>query len=196
MSPRVRKSSFLGEAFLGLLTSLVAAAVAATLSFVMPTSVVARLVVAGLGLAIVVRVIARSDDKTGRVATLVVWMGIAAAAWYPGIDLPAYVATHVVMAWLVRSLFSRTRMLEAGLDLGLTLLALSFAIFALVRTESVLLAVWCFFLLQALHVSVPALAARITSPRNAEPIADDPNGRFTAAFRAADEALHRIAGRD
>jgi hypothetical protein len=194
MSGRSRKPTFLGEAVFGLVISLTAAAVALTLSFVMPAAFVTRLVIAGLGLAVVVRAIARSDERTGRIVTLVVWIAAAAAVWFSGVGLPIFVVVHVTLVWLVRSLFSYSRFVDAGVDLGLTLLAVSFAIFAAVRTESVFLAAWCFLLIQALHVAIPGLVSSWTAPREKDIPVGDSNRGFADAFKAADEALHRIAG--
>lgn len=195
MNTRTRSSSFIGEVAFGFVVSAVAAAVAVALAFVLPGATVARLVVAGLGLTIVLRSIARSDEKTGRIVTVAAWLAAAAGVWFAGAALPTYVIVHVAMVWLLRSLFSYSRLIEAGLDFGLTVLALSFALFAAVRTDSVFLAVWCFVLLQSLHVSLPGFAARLTRAREPDVPAGDPNLGFAEALRAADEALHRIAGR-
>jgi hypothetical protein len=194
MSARTRRTSFLGEVAFGFVVSLIAAAVALTLTYVMPAAFVARLVVAGLGLTVVVRAIARSDERTGRIICLVVWAVAAAAVWLSNVGLPIFVVVHVTLAWLVRSLFSYSRIVEAGVDFGLTLLALSFAVFAAVRTDSVFLAAWSFLLVQALHVSIPGLVSRWSDPKEKELSPGDPNRGFADAFKAADEALHRIAG--
>jgi len=195
MTARRKKQSFLGEIAFGFVVSLIAAAVALTLSYVMPAGFVARLTIAGLGLAVVIRSISRSDERTGRIVTLAVWTLAAAAVWLAGAALPVFVAVHVTLAWLVRSLYGYSRIAEAGLDFGLTLLALSFAVFAAVRTDSVFLAAWSFLLVQALHVSIPGLVARWSEPKQEEIPFGDPNRGFADAFKAADEALHRIAGR-
>jgi hypothetical protein len=194
MTARTRMPTFLGEAAFGFVMSLVAAAVASALSFVMPAAFVARLIVAALGLALVLRTMAGSAEKTGRIVTLAVWLAVAAGIWVTGVALPAYIAVHVTLAWLVRSLFLRSRLIEAGFDLGFTALALCFAVFAAVRTESVFLATWSFLLIQALQVSIPGLALRMTTPAERETRVSDPNRGFMDAFKAADEALHRIAG--
>ena len=194
MTGHARKAGFMGEVVFGLGLSLVTAAVAVTLSFVMPAELVARLIIAALGLTVVLRAMARSDERTGRVVAVAVWAAVTAGAWFAGIGLPAFLIVQATMVWLARSLFCYSRLVEAAFDLALTLLAVSFAVFAAVRTESVFLASWCFLLVQAFHVSVPALAARCTEPGERELPVGDPNRGFADAFRAADEALHRIAG--
>ena len=195
MKTRTRNAGFLTEAVFGFVVSLIAAAVALTLSFLFPAAFIARLVVAGTGLAIVIRSIARSDEKTGRILTLVVWLVATAAVWLTGVGLATFIIVQLTLSWLVRSLFFYSRFIEVGLDLGLTLLATSFAVFAAVRTESVFLAVWCFLLVQAMHVAIPGLVSRWTAPKRNEVPFGDANRGFADAFKAADEALHRIAGR-
>jgi hypothetical protein len=195
MRARNRIPTFVGEVTFGFVVSLVVAAVASTSSFVLPAAVVGRLVIAAVGLTLVVRAIARSDEKTGRVVTVTVWLVAAAGVWLVDASLPVYFAVQVMLVWLIRSLYAYSRLIEAGLDLGLTLLALSFAVFAAVRTDSVFLACWSFLLLQALHVAIPGLASRLTASAEREIPGGDPNRGFNDAFKAADEALHRIAGR-
>ena len=195
MTSRKDTPTFVGEVAFGFVTSLVVAAVALTSSYVLPAAVVGRLVIAAVGLTLVVRAIARSGEKTGRVVTIAVWLVAAAGVWLVDASLPAYFAVHVTLVWLIRSLYAYSRLIEVGLDLGLTLLALSFAVFAAARTDSIFLASWSFLLLQSLHVAIPRLALRLTAPAEREIPAGDPNRGFADAFKAADEALHRIAGR-
>jgi hypothetical protein len=58
----------------------------------------------------------------------------------------------------------------------------------------VFLAAWSFLLVQALHVSIPGFVAHWSEPKRKEMPSGDPNRGFADAFKAADEALHRIAG--
>jgi hypothetical protein len=194
MKANIRQTSFLREAVFGFLVSLVVAAAALTLSFVMPAAVLSRVVITGIGLAVVIRTIARSDETTGRIVAVAVWIAAAASVWLVGGGLSVFIVVHVALVWLIRALFCCSRLGEAGLDLGLTVLALNFAILAAVRTESVFLATWCFLLVQALHVAIPGLVSQWTATREKELPVGDPNHGFAEAFKAADEALHRIAG--
>jgi hypothetical protein len=195
MKSRAGSGSFLREAAFGFVVSVVAAVAATTLTFVLPAGMVVRALVAGIGLALVLRALSRSNEKTGRIVTISLWLAAAAAAWLSGIGLPAYLAIHVLSVWLVRSLFGCARALEAGLELALALLAASFAIFAAVRTDSVFLASWSYLLVMALGVGIPALVAKWTESTPAEIAGDDPNRGFALASKAADEALQRIAAR-
>lgn len=190
-----RRASFFGEIGFGLIVSLVTAALGLTLSLVFPAGLAARAVVAGLGLAFVLRALARSGESTGRITVAVVGVLATAAAWAFDPGFAGFVALHAGMVWLVRSLYTYTRITEAAIDLGLTALALSFAVWALVRTDSLLLAIWCFTLLQAMHVALPAITDRLLQRGDLRSAHDDPNRGFAEALSAADEALQRLAAR-
>jgi hypothetical protein len=170
--------------------SLVGGAVAASLMLVMPSGVVVRAVVAGMGLAYILYRLHRSREHTGRIVVIGAWCAIAAAAWLLAIPLPAYLAIHAGMIWLIRSLYTHSNLRAAAADLGLCALGLAFAVWAALRAESLFLAAWCFFLLQALHVAIPAW----TAERARE---DDPRVReddaFAGAHRAAERALRELA---
>ena len=195
MSARRASGSFLREAAFGFVASAIAAVLATTLAYVLPGGAIVRALIAALGLTLVLRTLAQSSERTGRIVALALWSGAAAAAWFTGLGIPATVAIHLLLAWLVRALFTRSRLIEAGLDLALAFLAASFATFAALRTGSVFLASWSFLLVQALGASVPALADAWTRPRAPAVPQDDPNRGFALALKAADEALTRIATR-
>jgi hypothetical protein len=195
MSRHRERSSFLREAGFGFVVSLIAAVAASTLALFLPAATVLRALVAAVGLVLVLRAIARSNEKTGRIVTLAVWLAAVAAIWLAGFGLPAFIATHVLLLWLVRALFTCSRPIEAGLELALTLLAASFATVAAVRTGSVFLASWTFVLVMALGAAIPALVRRWTEPKLETVPSDDPNRGFARASKAADEALQRIATR-
>lgn len=195
MSARRDSGSFLREATFGFVVSVIAAVLTTSLAFVLPTAVVVHALIAALGLTLVLRSLAQSRERIGRIVTLALWSVAAVLVWFSGLGIAATVAIHLLLAWLVRALFTRSRLLEAGLDFGLALLAASCATYAALRTGSVFLACWSFFLVQALGAGVPALAAAWTRPRAPSLPADDPNAGFALAAKAADEALTRIAAR-
>jgi hypothetical protein len=150
-----------------------------------------RLLVALLGAAYLIYLLAGSAQRTGRIATLGIWTAVAAALWITSPPLSLYVLIHVGMLWIARSLYYYSGLLPVLADLGLNLLALAFAGWALARSGSPFLALWCFFLVQALFVLIPerirGLARRSTPD---EVGADD---AFQRAHRAAEAALRRLA---
>jgi hypothetical protein len=99
------------------------------------------------------------------------------------------VLVNAGMIWLVRVLYHHTSMLSAAADLGLTSLAVVFATWAAYRSGSAWLALWCFFLLQAFFVWLPAGDRRRWAPQ----LPAEDGAAFERARRAAETALRRLA---
>jgi hypothetical protein len=147
-----------------------------------------RAVIALLGFAYTLYVIARSGERVGRITTVACWLAVASGAWLIGLPLAGYVLLHVGLVWLVRSLYYYSGLLPALADLGLSLFGAAFATWAAQRSGSAWLALWCFFLVQAFHVLIPAsLTQRGKAALDA---ADDP---FARAHRAAEAAVRRLS---
>jgi hypothetical protein len=174
----------------GLLAALIlsacGAALLAVLSPWLGLGLALRAVIALLGLAYVLHAIGRSGERVGRITTLACWLAVASAAWLVGLPLAAYVLVHLGAVWLVRSLYYYSGLLPALADLGLTLLGAAFAVWAAQRADSAWLAFWCFFLVQAFHVSIPA-----SLPSRAA--LDAPDDAFARAHRAAEAAVRRLS---
>ena len=146
-----------------------------------------RAVIAALGFAYTLYMIARSGERVGRITTVVCWIAIAGGAWLVGLPLGAYVLVHIGLLWLVRSLYHYSGLLPALADLGVALLGAAFAVWAAQRSGGgTWLALWCFFLVQAFHVFMPAT---LTGAKHAH-AADD---TFARAHRAADAAVRRLS---
>lgn len=147
----------------------------------------ARDVVALLGLAYVLYVFATSRERVGRVTTIVVWLALSAALWLGGAPFGVYVLVHVAMLSAVRALYCRSSLFAAAIDFGLGLLGVAFAAWAAARSGSAALAFWCFFLVQAFHVLVPA-SFRGASARDVRF-----ESQFERAHRNAEAALRRLS---
>jgi hypothetical protein len=168
--------------------SLAGAALLAALTPVLGAAPALRAVVALLGLAYLLYLLGRSSERTGRVTAVVLWSAAAAAAWFAEPPVGAYVLLHVGMIWLARSLYHHSSMLTALADLGLNVLAVAFAAWAASRSGSAWLALWCFFLVQAFFVLLPAI---LGSGAHAGARAEDGEA-FERAHRAAQAALRRL----
>ncbi|HVJ31097.1 MAG TPA: hypothetical protein VNA66_12370 [Gammaproteobacteria bacterium] len=175
---------------LGLVAALIlsacGAALLAALAPWLGPGVALRAVIALLGLAYVLYAIGRSGERVGRITTLVCWLVVASGAWLAGLPLVAYVLVHLGAVWLVRSLYYYSGLMPALADLGVTLLGAAFAVWAAQRADSAWLALWCFFLVQAFHVSIPASLARSSTPAA-------PDDAFARAHRAAEAAVRRLS---
>ena len=189
-----KPTTLLREIGIGLILSILAAASMTIALAFFPAAHVVRGVIAAVTFGYACLTLARSSERIGRIVTMAAWLLALGLAWWSGIGLAGFVAIHIIMLWLVRALYVYARPIEAGIDLGLTVVAIGFASWAALRTDSLLLATWSFFLIQAFHVYVPALARRCVEPKATAADWDDPNRRFADASKAADAALRRIAG--
>ena len=149
---------------------------------------VLRLVIAGLALGYVVYLLGRSGERVGRVTALVAWCAAAVALWLATPSLALYLLLHVGLIWLMRSLFFHASLLAALADLGLGGLALAAGVWAVVHSGSLLLGIWCFFLVQALFVAIPPSLAR--RPRGSGGGQED---GFERAHRVAEAAVRRLS---
>jgi hypothetical protein len=131
----------------------------------------------------------RSTERLGRVTTLSLWSVLAVVTWWVAPPLPLYLLIHVGAVWLVRSLYFYSGVIPALMDLGLNALSISAAVWAITRSGSVLLATWCFFLVQALFVAIPPAMTGKKKPE-CNTAADSEN--FERARRQADAALRQL----
>jgi hypothetical protein len=149
---------------------------------------VLRLVVTGLALGYAIYLLMRSPGRVGRVTAIAAWGAAAVLIWLAAPPLTLHLLLHVGALWLLRSLFFHSSLFSAGADLGLGLLALAAAVWAVVHTGSLLLGIWCFFLVQALFVVIPASLVR-SSAIGRQP-GEDP---FDHAHRVAEAAVRRLS---
>ena len=185
----MKRPTFIGGAIVAAVFAFLASAAIAALTPFVGFSAVIRIVIPALALAYVLYLFPRSGERTGRVTTLTLWSALAAIAWWVAPPLPAYLLVHVGAIWLVRSLYFYSGLVPALADLGLGALAVIAAAWAMRQSGSVFLATWCFFLVQALFVTIPpAVQAKLRNTRNT---AVD-NETFERARRQADQALRQL----
>jgi hypothetical protein len=192
MNARNARPLFGREAGIGLLLSVTGGGLFMLVSGLLGTDGALRTVIAFVGGCYVLRQLTVSRRRIGRITAITLWCLSACAAWLLQPPLVLYVLIHVGLAWLVRSLYRYVSFLSVTADLGLSGAALGIAIWTLSRTGSLVLAIWCFFLLQALHVAIPATFLR--RPRDhvssgAAPACEEP---FDHAHRSAQAALRRL----
>jgi hypothetical protein len=163
------------------------AAVLAALSPWLGAPAALRAVIALVSFAYTLYVIQASGERVGRITTIVAFSCGAAGVWLLGLPLVVYVLAHLGLVWLVRSLYHYSSLLPALVDLGVSLLGAAFAVWAAQRSGSAWLALWCFFLVQAFHVLIPATLGERARSRAAT---DD---AFARAHRAAEGAVRRLS---
>jgi hypothetical protein len=186
-----RPSLFEGIA-VALIAGITAAIVFPVLAIVLAPGFVLRLLIAVVSLVYLIYLLRRSQQKLGRLTVLGAWTLFAVATWLLAPSVISYAAIHLLMIWLVRSLYFYSSVLSALADLGLTGLALVTAFWAWFTTGSLLLTFWCLFLVQALFVLIPRCFARAEQPFSltASQAVDDP---FETAHRAAEQAIRKLA---
>jgi len=185
----MKKHSFLHGVIVAAVLAFFASAVVATLTPFVGLGGVLRLVIPGLALAYLLYLISRSAERTGRVILLSLWGALALITWWFAPPLPLYLLIHVGAVWLVRSLYFYSGMLPALMDLGLSGLSISAAVWAATRSGSVFLATWCFFLVQALFVTIPPTMQGKRHAKRRMPGEDE---AFDNARRQADRALRQL----
>ena len=187
MTRRPKAPTFIGGAAVAFLFAAAGAAVfAATTPWLAP-SLAIRCIVVALGGAYTLYLLSRSEERTGRIATVAVWCVATTLAAVLASSLPLFLICQVASIWLIRSLYFHGSLVAALADLGIGALALAFAIWAARSSGSVFLAIWCFFLVQALFVAVPA-------DMGAKALSDDGSDQpFKRAERSATAAIRRLA---
>jgi hypothetical protein len=185
---KMRRPSFLHGVMLAALLSFFGAAVFAAAGTLLAGGLLLRAVIAGLSLCYLLYLLSRSREATGRVTTVALWLALATLLWFFEPPLVLFVIAHAMLIWLVRSLYFHASLLGAGADLGLCGLGLAAAVWATTQSHSLGLALWCFFLVQALFVLIPARLTREGSCQQA----DDGEARFERAYRSAESALRRM----
>lgn len=173
-----------------LVLSSVGAAVFAMFHPFFTAGFLVRLLLSGIGFAYVVYLLWRSRERIGRVTVIVVWMLASVVIWlfYP--PIPLFMVLQLVLIWLIRSLYFYSGVLPALLDLGLNGVAALFAIGAGLHTQSLFVALWCFFLSQALFVFIPATLQRKQAMAGSGEAGED---RFERAHRVAMAAVRKLS---
>jgi hypothetical protein len=186
----MKQPTFLEGVGIALAISLAGGVLYSAMDAVFPGVPVLRLLIASIGLAYVIYLLTRSPERVGRVTAFAAWLVVAGVLWFTHPPLLLYVSVHLGAIWLIRSLYFYSSALSALADLGLNGLGLAAAIWAVTRTGSVLLGLWCFFLVQALFVVIPK---SIQHKPGATEGGHESEDRFQHAYRVAETAVHKLS---
>lgn len=186
----MKRPTFFEGVGVALAASLSGAVLFSVLASLFAGGLVMRLLIAGIGFAYILYLLHHSHERVGRIVVIAGWMMVAAVIGLLQPPLLVYLLLHVGLIWLVRSLYFYNSALSSLTDLGLSALALAAAVWALTVTGSLLLGLWCFFLVQALFVTIPHSLAR----QSVEvPSAPDGEDRFQRAHQLAQVALRNLS---
>ncbi len=185
----MKRPTFVQGVIVAAVFAFFASAVIATLTPFVGFLSVIRFVIPALGLAYLLYLFSRCKERVGRVTTISIWSVLAVITWWVAPPLPLYLLIHVGAMWLVRSLYFHSGVLPALMDLGLSALSITAAVWAIAQSGSVFLATWCFFLVQALFVAIPPVINRKANPPRNSALE---NESFERSRRQADQALNQL----
>ena len=185
----LKRPSFLHGVIVAAILGFFASVVVATLTPIIGLPTVIRLAIPILALTYLLYLFSAVNERTGRVTTLILWSALTVVTWWISLPISLYLLIHVGAIWLVRTLYFHVSFTAALLDLGLSSLSVSTAVWALSRTGSLFLATWCFFLVQALFVVIPPTPAGNRKVQDS--VALDQQ-KFEQARRQADQALRQM----
>lgn len=186
----MKRPSFIEGVVFALAVSTVGSVLLPVLSWTLPTATVLRLLIAGIGFSYVIYLLSRSDERIGRVTTIVTWSVAALAAWVFSPSIVIYALLHLALVWLIRSLYFYSSAISSLLDLGLNGFSLATALWVASWTGSFFLTLWCFFLMQTLFTAIPASwKSETVSERRSE----DSSDRFEHAYHAAQSAVRKLS---
>lgn len=173
---------------MALVSSVAVSPLAMSLTLLLGTALAGKMVVVLLAYAYILYLLASSGRRSGRVTLALISGGLllGAVLWVPRWSSLVYGA--VVLLWSVRVCLSSRSILVAGLHGLVCLMGLGASVWAYQHTGSPALAVWCFFLLQALGNAIPPSWPQRpgSTATPGTPVADDP---FVPAYQAAQRAL-------
>lgn len=184
------KPGFLEGVGVALAGSVLGSLTYSILGLVMPAAAVLRIVIAGLSLAYILYLFGRSRRRTGQVTIVIIWSLMMLMLWFFSSSILLFIAVNLILIWLVRSWYFHTCLPALLADLMLNGFALLAAAWAVTQSGSLLLACWCFFLVQALYTAIPQ---RSPQTHQAMPGACTDAERFQRAQRTAEAALQRLS---
>ncbi len=150
----------------------------------------AQILISGLGLGYLIYLLKRSNEHTGRVVMVALWLVASLACMLLESSLLSTLLVQAALIWVVRSLYFQASVLPALLDLGLVALGLLASAWAIMQTGSVITAIWCFFLTQSLFVLIPGFASTQNNANYFNPVEVD---RFQSAHRVALDAVRKLS---
>ncbi len=149
-----------------------------------------RVLIAAMSFSYSIYLLGRSQQRTGRIIVTLSWLLMSATIWSFEPPLLQYALIHLASLWLIRSLYFHASILGTVLDLGLIGFGVAVAFWALIHSGSLLLSLWCFFLVQAVFVTIPGRIR--TAPTNQD--TSNSNVKFQQAMRNAQSALNSLSG--
>lgn len=183
----MRTINFVSGAVVALALAFCGSVLFAALAPVFGSVAVLRSIVSLLTLAYLCYLLTQSAVRIGRLTAFALALAVTAVCLFLQPSLLLYSLVHIGLIWLVRCCYFHNTLLGALADLGFCALGFASAVWAAERSASLFLALWCFFLAQALVL--PVLRYRSDGGGRAPP---DERETFRRAYRSAESALRRM----
>ena len=183
----MKRPTFLQGVGLALIAALLGEILFVTLSPLLGSYSALQWVIALGSFSYILYLLRASGERLGRLVTLAAWLVVTVVSMWLSPHLMAYLLAHVALLWLVRSLYFHASLFPALADLGLNILAVCAAVWATLQSGSLWLALWCFFLVQALFVMLPQ---KMNGMSRGGITDNDP---FEQAQRSAQSALRKLS---
>lgn len=184
----MKRPSFAEGVLLALLLSMAASFLYATVTWVLSGIGVIQLLITVISFSYMLYILVRSGEKIGRVVFMGLWFLISSVMWLFDIPLALFSLLHLMMLWVVRSLYFYSSIVSSLIDFSLIGLGLAFSTWSFYQTGSVFMSIWSFFLTQSLFVFIPEQIGAIKNKR-----ANVNNGgEFNQAFKNANNAIRKL----
>jgi len=121
--------------------------------------------------------------RWGQLAAVTVWIGVALVIWLLADSSASFLFAHLALFSLSRMAFLKPGVTRCLFDIALVAAGVLVATWAATTTGSLVLTLWCFFLIQAV------IGLRLGRSRAAPPAVDP----FERSYRTAQAALKRLA---
>ncbi len=148
-----------------------------------------RILIAVISFGYSIYLLGRSRQLSGRIIVLAIWLLMSIALWLFKPPIIDYALIHLAAIWLIRSFYFHARIVYTLLDLGLITLSAAMGFWAFLHSGSLLLSLWCLFLVQALFVAIPGSIK--TAP--ADQSSTNSNVKFQQVLRTAQSALNNLS---
>ena len=185
----MKRPTFIEGIGVAIIASLGGGLMFAVMSTFFAAAIALQLLVVGGSLLYLLYVLARSDARVGKITVLAVWSGATALLWLTDVALWWLLLGELLFIWVVRSIYSYRSMFAALADLGLVAFGGMFAVWSVLQTDSLMVGIWSFFLVQALYVFIPHQFNSQVGNKNTSPQTD----RFQHAQRIAEAALSKLS---
>ena len=182
----------------GIIVAAVLSVLALPWAFLLRTvfwpSTSAKLLLGVTTFAYLIYLLSRSATRVGRGVIGTTSVALLIGAFCSGASLSHFTLLCIALIWIVRSLYAYGSIVSALIDALLCVLSAGAALWALSISGSLPMAIWSFFLVQAVFVFIPKRIESAPPPdRSPSDQAEVKPDQFASLFQSAEGALRELA---